>query len=217
MRGRYGLGMTTIRRLTNSCLTVTTDSGTTLFDPGFFTFDSGEVDLASIGDVQRILITHEHGDHVKPEFVQWLLDRGEDVTVHSNQAVADLLAGHGIEASVDNPAGVSSEDVLHEVIPNGSQPTNRAFTIDGVLTHPGDSYQPTMTAPVLALPLLIPWGSTTRSVEFARELRPRQVVPIHDFYLSKSGREFVVGMATTVLGAAGIEVVGLDWGESYSL
>lgn len=209
--------MTTIRRLTNSCLTVTTDSGTALFDPGFFTFDSGEVDLDSIGDVQRILITHEHGDHVKPEFVKWLLDRGNDVTVHSNQAVADLLAGHGIEASVEDPAGVSSEDVLHEVIPNGSQPTNRAFTIDGVLTHPGDSYQPTTTAPVLALPLLIPWGSTTRSVEFARSLRPRQVVPIHDFYLSKSGREFVVGMATAVLGTSGIEVVGLDWGESYSL
>ena len=209
--------MTTIRRLTNSCLTVTDDTGTTLFDPGFFTFDSGEIDLESIGEVQRVLITHEHGDHVKPEFVKWLLDRGDDVRVHANQAVVDLLAAHDIAATVDNPAGVSSEDVLHEVIPNGAQPTNRAYTIDGVITHPGDSYQPTSTAPVLALPLIIPWGSTTRSVEFAKQLGPRQVVPIHDFYLSKSGRGFIVGMAKTVLGQAGIEVVPLDWGESYDL
>ncbi len=209
--------MTTIRRLTNSCLTVTDDSGTTLFDPGFFTFDSGEVDLDSIGEVQRILITHEHGDHVKPEFVQWLLDRGSDVRVFANQAVADILAKHGIDATTDTPDDVSCEDVLHEVIPNGAQPTNRAYTINGVITHPGDSYQPTITAPVLALPLLIPWGSTTRSVEFAKSLGPKQVVPIHDFYLSRSGRGFIVSMAKAVLGQAGIEVVPLDWGESYSL
>ena len=89
--------MTTIRRLTNSCLVVTTDDGATLFDPGFWTFGSGDVDLESIGDIQRILITHEHGDHVKPEFVRWLIDRGEDVAVHSNQAVFDLLEPHEIE------------------------------------------------------------------------------------------------------------------------
>ncbi len=209
--------MTTIKRLANSCLTVTDDSGTTLFDPGFFTYESDEVDLTSIGEVQRILITHEHGDHVKPEFVQWLIDRGDDVQVYSNQAVADLLAGHGIEASVAAPSGTTFEDVLHEMIPTGARPTNRSYTIQGVLTHPGDSYEPTTTAPVLALPLLIPWGSTTRSVQFARDLRPQQVVPIHDFYLSKLGRDFVVGLAKSVLAKDGIEVVPLDWGDSYQV
>jgi len=207
--------MSTIRRLTNSCLSVTDGSGTTLFDPGFFTF--GEFDLSTIGEVQRILITHEHGDHVKPEFVQWLIDRGTDVAVHSNQAVADLLAKSDIEASVALPAGVSAEDVLHEVVPTGAQPTNRSFTIDGLLTHPGDSYQPTTTAPILALPLLVPWGSTTESVGFARRLAPQQVVPIHDFYLSESGRGFITGMAKSVLAEDGVELVALDWGESYTV
>ena len=50
--------MSKIRRMTNSCLSVTSDAGTTLFDPGFFTF--AEFDLSTIGDVQRVLITHEH-------------------------------------------------------------------------------------------------------------------------------------------------------------
>jgi L-ascorbate metabolism protein UlaG (beta-lactamase superfamily) len=207
--------MSKIRRLTNSCLSVTGDAGTALFDPGFFTF--AEFDLSTIGEVQRVLIPHEHADHVKPEFVQWLIDRGSDVEVYSNQAVVDLLAEHDIEASVRNPGGVSSEDVLHEMIPTGAQPPNRAYTIDGVLTHPGDSYQPTSTAPVLALPLLIPWGSTTRSVDFARHLAPQQVVPIHDFYLTEAGRSFVVGMTKRVLADDGIEVVPLDWGDSYTV
>jgi L-ascorbate metabolism protein UlaG (beta-lactamase superfamily) len=209
--------MTTIQRLTDSCLTVTTDSGTSLFDPGFHTFDTGEFDLASLGDVQRVLITHEHGDHVKPEFVSWLLDRGDDVAVFANQAVADLLARSDIEVSTTDPRGVSSEDVLHEMIPTGARPPNRAYTIDGVLTHPGDSYQPSTSAPVLALPLIIPWGSTTASMEFARRLAPRQVIPIHDFYLNDLGRNFVTGMAQNVLAQADIEVIPLGWGESYTL
>jgi L-ascorbate metabolism protein UlaG (beta-lactamase superfamily) len=208
--------MATIRRLTDSCLLVTTDQGTTLFDPGFFTFDNDVVDLNGIGDVQRVLITHEHGDHVKPEFVRWLVDRGADVQVHANQAVADILAGHDIEVFTADPAGVSSEDVIHEMVPTGAQPPNRSWTIDGLLTHPGDSYQPTRTAPVLALPLLTPWGSTTKSVEFARRLGPSQVVPIHDFYLSSSGRAWVTGLAKAVL-APEIDVVPLDWGESYTV
>ena len=209
--------MTTIRRLTDSCLVVTTEHGATLLDPGFHTFGSGEVDLNSIGDIQRVLVTHEHGDHVSPEFVRWLLDRGDDLRVHSNQAVADLLAKHDIEVAVDNPPGVSSEDVLHEMTPLGTTPPNRAFTIEGVLTHPGDSYQPTETAPVLALPLLIPWGSTFQSMEFARRLAPRQVVSIHDFYLSAGGREWISTMATNVLAKSDIEFVALDWGDSYTV
>ncbi|MBT8164598.1 MAG: MBL fold metallo-hydrolase [Acidimicrobiia bacterium] len=209
--------MPTIRRLTDSCLVVTTDHGATMLDPGFHTFGSGKIDLDSIGDIQRVLVTHEHGDHVSPEFVRWLIDRGDDLRVHSNQAVADLLAKHDIEVVVDDPPGVSSEDVLHEMTPLGTTPPNRAFTIEGVLTHPGDSYQPTETAPVLALPLLIPWGSTFQSMEFARRLAPHQVISIHDFYLSSAGREWISAMATNVLAKSHIEFVALDWGDSYTV
>jgi L-ascorbate metabolism protein UlaG (beta-lactamase superfamily) len=209
--------MTTIRRLADSCVLVTTDSGTTLFDPGFLSYDPEIVDLDTIGDVQQVLITHEHGDHVHPEFVRWLVDRGEDVVVCANRAVADLLVPHGIEAATGDLEGISSEDVLHEVVPTGAAPPNRAYTIDDVFTHPGDSYQPTGTAPVMALPLLVPWGSTTRSVEFARRLAPRQVIPVHDFYLNREGRRWVTGLVKNVLAPDGIEMVPLDWGESYTV
>ena len=188
-----------------------------MLDPGFHTFGHDGIDLDSIGDIQRVLVTHEHGDHVSVDFVRWLLDRGEDVTVHANQAVADLLAKHDIAVTTDTPVGFSAEDVSHEMTPMGTAPPNRSFTIDGVLTHPGDSYQPTTTAPVLALPLLIPWGSTFESMEFARRLRPQQAVPIHDFYLSSTGREWITSMAKTVLAKSGIELVPLDWGESYTI
>lgn len=209
--------MATIRRLTDSCILVTAERGTTLIDPGFHTFDSGAINLGSIGDVQRVLITHEHGDHVKPEFVRWLVDRGEDVRVYSNDPVREILAGHDIEVLTSDPDGVASEDVTHEMTPMGTAPPNRAYTIDGVLTHPGDSYQPTSSAPVLALPLLVLWGSTTASVDFARRLVPDQVVAVHDWYVAAQGREWIYKLAGAALRNHGIEFVPLAWGESYTV
>ena len=209
--------MATIRRLSDSCLLVTTDAGTTLLDPGFHTFDTDAVDLATIGDVQRVLITHRHGDHVKPEFVRWLIDRGEDVTVHGNDDVAALLAEHDIPAATTNPDGVTAEDVAHEMTPFDSQPPNRAFTVAGLLTHPGDSFQISASGPVLALPLMTPWCSMTEAMHFARRLAPQQAIPVHDFHASAFGREWTTGVARTVLAPAGIEVVPLDWGDSYTV
>lgn len=209
--------MTTVRRLTDSCLLVTTDSAATMIDPGFHTFESGEIDLDSIGPVTRICITHEHGDHVSPAFVSWLIDRGHDVTVYSNDAVALLLEPHGIEVEQTLPDGISGEDVLHEPLPTGAQPPNRSFTVDGVLTHPGDSHQPNATAPILALPLLAPWGSATGAVEFARRIGPRQVIPIHDFYLTDDGRAFASRIARLGLEGSGIELLDLGWGQSLTV
>lgn len=209
--------MTTVRRLTDSCLLVTTDAAATLIDPGGHTFESGEIALDSIGPVSRICITHEHADHVNPSFVSWLLDRGEDIVVYSNDAVARLLEPHGIEVEETLPSGLMGEDVLHEPLPNGSRPPNRSFTVDGVLTHPGDSHQPTTTAPILALPLLAPWGSVTSAVEFARTIAPQQIIPIHDFYLNESGREFAARIARSGLEGTGIEVLDLGWGDGITL
>lgn len=211
--------MATIRRLAHSCLLVTTeDTGTTLLDPGFFSYEQQPVDLGSLGDVQRVLITHEHADHVKPEFVQWLLDRGDDVAVHANHAVVGLLTEQGIDASVEAPAGTQAEDVDHETLPNGTTVPNRSWTVDEVFTHPGDSYQVSRSARVMALPLLTPWGSATASVRFAARLEGvEQVVPVHDFYLTDMGRRFVSGIVADPLQVAGIELLDLDWGDSATI
>ena len=209
--------MTTVSRLTDSCLVVTTDDEATMFDPGFHTFLSGEIELDSIPDVTRLLITHEHGDHVHPDFIKWLQERGTDLSIYSNDAVVALLEPHGIEVTTTPPEGVTAEDVVHGMLPTGAQPPNRSFTIDGVLTHPGDSREPDVVAPILALPLIVPWGSARGAVEHAQRVKPAQVIPIHDWYLSQGGREFIRGMISGVLGEQGIEMIDLDWGQSYTV
>ena len=208
--------MATIQRLTDSCVLVTDDQQATLFDPGFHTFLEG-YDLDSIGDVTRVLVTHEHGDHVHPDFLLWLIDRKADLKVYGNDAVVAMLSKNGISAEPESPEGTSAEDVLHGKIPNGAQPPNRAWTIDGLFTHPGDSRGPTRSAPVLALPLIVPWDSATGAVEFARSLAPQQVVPIHDFYMSQGGRTWIQGMIKDVLAGSDIELVDIGWGEAFTV
>lgn len=209
--------MATIRRLTDSCVLVTTDEHASLFDPGFHTFGSGAVDLDSIGDVTRVFITHEHRDHADREFVEWLVDRRADLVIYSNDAVRSLFEPSDVEVNTALPADTSAEDVRHEILPTGAAPPNRSFTIEGLFTHPGDSYQPSRTAPILALPLMAPWGSITQGVEFARSLKPSQVLPVHDFYLSPLGREFVAALAGGVLAEHGIELLDIKWGESFTV
>lgn len=209
--------MTTIQRLTDSAVLVITDTDATLFDPGFHTFKSGDFDLGGLGDVSRVFVTHEHGDHASPEFIAWLVDRRSDLVVYSNEAVRALLEPHSIAVDTSVPDGVTVEDVAHERITTGATPPNRSFSIDGVFTHPGDSRQPQISAPVLAVPLLAPWGSMTGAVDFARRLGPKIVIPIHDFYLSESGRKWVTGNVRGALAGDGIEVVDLDWGQSFTV
>ena len=208
--------MATIRRLTHSCLTVTTDAGTALLDPGFPTWEAVAI-RDTIGDVQQVLLTHEHIDHVHPGFVRWLRDRGSDVVVHGNDAVAALLADEDVEVRTDVPDGLSVEDVAHGTLPDGSAPPNRVFTLEGTLTHAGDSFDLTATAPVLALPLMAPWGTVTDAVATARRLRPQVLLPIHDFYLSAEGRAFVSGIAERFLEAKGVRVHALEPGESMTV
>ncbi len=209
--------MTTIRRLSDSCVLVTTDEHATMFDPGFHTFESGEVDLETIGDVTRIVISHEHADHVSPDFIRWVRDRNSDLAIHCNPKVASILEEADIAADIGVPEGMTAEDVLHEPLPTGAQPPNRAFTLTEAFTHPGDSQGLSESAPVLALPLMAPWTSITRSVAFAKRLSPDQVIPIHDFYLSASGRDFARRLGVLGLDGTGIELVPLRWGDEYTL
>jgi len=208
--------MATIRRLTHSCLLVTGDEGAVLIDPDVFTWSSGVVDLDSIGSVERVLITHEHADHMHPDFIKWVRDRGSDVTIHGNARVQELLAAEDIVVTTDNPPGVASEDMLHGTLPNGQQPPNRAFTYAGV-THTGDSFDLTTCGDVLFLPLMVPWGATRTGVELAERLSPKQVIPAHDFYLSDGGREFIYDFAGGAIAAGGIEFIPLGYGESYTI
>ena len=204
----------TITKLVHACLLVETGGKRILIDPGTFSWQDERLDPSMVDGVDRVLITHEHADHVSVEFLRTALERSNGAAVETTPALQGILAKHDINAVTD---GTPQFAAPHERIPIGPGPQNVGFHIDGVLSHPGDSHSFVETMPILAMPFAAPWGSLTNGTDRARLVRPRYVVPIHDWFLSEGGRTFMYRLAKMALDEDGIDLVEIGDFESVTL
>ena len=80
-------GMTpiTIQKLADSCVRVEIGGHIALVDPGFYTWEQDELDLASMPAPDRLLITHNHTDHLSIEFVQALVEAYPAMEIETNE------------------------------------------------------------------------------------------------------------------------------------
>ncbi len=207
----------TIQKLADSCVRVDIGDHSALIDPGFYTWEQDALDLTSMPAPDRLLITHNHPDHLSIEFVQALVTEYPEMIIETNREVADQLADAGIGAITESADWTTQFTAPHEPIPIGSQPHNVGFVVGGAFAHPGDSYSFDAAPPVLALPLLAPWGSTTEAVALAKSVKPRYVVPIHDWYLEERGKRWLYGMAERALAEEGITLLALDDFETVTV
>lgn len=206
-----------IHKLGDSCVLVDTGGHRALFDPGFYAWEHERLDLAAIPAPDRLLITHNHQDHLSIEFVQALVAAFPAMVIETNEEVVAQLSDAGIDATTGSAEWTTQFDAPHEPTPMGSQPQNVGFTVGGLFSHPGDSYTFDASASVLALPILPPWGSTTEAVALAKRLRPAYAIPIHDWHLTEDGKRWVYGTAMRGLEDEGITFIPLDDFETVSL
>ena len=197
----------TITKLVHACLLVEANGKRILIDPGSFTWSDERFDLSMVEGVDRILITHEHADHVSTDFVRGCVERSNGAEVETTQALRDILGAEDVEAVV---TGTPQFAAPHERIPLGPGPQNTGFHIEGVISHPGDSHSFAETMPILAMPFAAPWGSMVAGVDRARLVRPRYVVPIHDWFLSEGGKGFIYRLAAMGLEKDAIELVHIE-------
>jgi hypothetical protein len=148
------------------------------------------------------------------EFLRAALERSNNAAVETTPALREQLVEHGINAVTD---GTPQFAAPHERIPIGPGPQNVGFHVGGVLSHPGDSHSFAETMPILAMPFVAPWGSLTNGTDRARLTKPRYVIPIHDWFLSESGRTFMYRLAKTALAEDGIELVEVGDFETVEL
>jgi L-ascorbate metabolism protein UlaG (beta-lactamase superfamily) len=204
----------TITKLVHACLLVEVERSRTLVDPGVFSWQDERLDVAMVDGVDRILITHEHADHVSLDFLRVVLERSNGAEVETTPSLQAILGGEGIDAVTD---GTPQFAAPHERIPMGPGPQNVGFHIAGAISHPGDSHSFVETMPILAMPFAAPWGSLTNGVDRSRLVRPRYVIPIHDWFLSEAGRTFMYRLAAPVLAEDGIELVQIGDFETVTL
>ena len=199
----------TIQKIADSCVRIEIAGHSALIDPGFYAWEQDELDLTSMAAPDRLLITHNHPDHLSLDFVRALVAAYPAMKIETNEHVVGVLGEAGINATTESASWTSQFAAPHEPTPMGSEPQNVGFVVGDVFAHAGDSYTIDTPPAVLALPLLPPWGSTTEAVSLAKRLKPQYVIPIHDWHLGERGRRWVDGMTKKALADEGIAVLPL--------
>lgn len=179
-----------ITKHVHSCLLVEDEGKTVLIDPGEYTAEENALDLDSINQLDYLLITHEHPDHCYVPLIKEIKAKFPNVKMISNASVAEILEKEGLEVNNEGDDFISLKLVSHEyVFGNTTMPQNCLFTINKKLTHPGDSLSFDETAEILALPVQAPWGTITQAAQLAAKLKPKIVIPIHDWHWNQKARE----------------------------
>lgn len=206
-----------ITKFVHACLLVETPDRVALFDPGIMS--TPNIDIGKLTRLEDIFITHEHADHKDIPFIKQLIAKFPDVRITTTAEVVKQLAAEGIKATNAPSEGIEFFDSPHESVAPlfGSPPEEIGIHYLGVLSHPGDSHSFHETKAILALPVSAPWGSTIRALNLALELKPRHVLPIHDWHWHDQAREQTYAMFEKVLGEQGITFHKLQTGEPIEI
>lgn len=195
----------------HACVLLDTGSARLLFDPG--KFSSGFEDVR---DLDAILITHQHPDHLDTDRLPALVAANPTATLVVDSGSADETTKLGLAAQVARPgdalrlggaavAVVGGEHaVIHRDFP---APPNAGYVVDGgTFYHPGDSlFVPDQKIDVLGLPTAAPWLRTGEAGDFLRAVAPRVAIPIHEGLLNENGLNLTYGLFTR-FAPAGTEV-----------
>jgi L-ascorbate metabolism protein UlaG (beta-lactamase superfamily) len=183
----------------HACVLLETGSARLLFDPGLFS--SGFEDLR---DLDAILITHQHFDHLDLDRLPALVAANPKATLVVDAGSAEEVAKLDLPAERVEPGGhltlggaaVNVTGGEHAIIhPDTTMPPNVAYLVDhGAFYHPGDSlFVPEQKVDVLGLPTMAPWLKTGEAIDFLRAVGPRVAVPIHQELLADNGKKLTYG------------------------
>jgi L-ascorbate metabolism protein UlaG (beta-lactamase superfamily) len=210
-----------ITKFVHSCLLVEMPkpvNRTALFDPGVMSEKALKVDKLSYLD--DIIITHVHADHFSVPLVKKLVAKFPGVRITTTPEVAIRLEAEAIPAKVlAGPSeGIELFNSSHEHLePWGQTPQQIGVHYLNLLTDPGDSHEFSASKAILAMPMTAPWGSMVKAINVAISLKPKYIVPIHDWHWRDEAREQLYASAADVFEQKGITFLNLKIGEPIVL
>ena len=156
-----------------------------LFDPGSFTTVSD-----ALHDIDILLITHSHGDHLNQTNIQYIIDQNQDVLIITNSQVAELLKN--LDASIKIVEGsdkvdidgiiITAHDHAHEEIyKEYGQVQNTGYYIDTVFFHPGDAFtKPNRKVAVIATIISAPFMQIKSTIDYINNNPSAIHLGVHD-------------------------------------
>ena len=207
-----------ITKYGHACLLIEEGEARLLIDPG--AFSAGYENLENI---DAILVTHQHQDHVSDETLDKVRVKNPDVAVYTDEGTARILEGDGL---VPLKAGEKVEirgvevevfGANHAVIhPDITGIENVGYMIAGRFFYPGDNFtKPGRPVEILALPLGAPWLKVSEVVDYVLDVKPKVAIPVHDAVLAMPGMH--QGIVRRFTDRAGIELTVIENGESLEI
>lgn len=182
-----------------------------LVDPGAYSLG-----FERLTDLDLILVTHAHPDHLDADVLRGLLANSPQATVvHSPGTVLagldTTVAGPGDKLMIAGVEITVTGDGAHACVhPDLAGTDNNGYLVNGAVLHPGDALQP-VDGPVdvLLVPAGGPWMKLQEGVDYLRAVAPRVAVPIHQGGLAPVHRHLHHQLLAK-LAPEGTEVVVLD-------
>ena len=181
-----------ITRYIHSRLLLEKDGDRLLFDPGEISSIEGLVQPKRFRGVGTVMITHDHPDHLDPNALCQILAPSNARVVTKGEVTA-RLAGEGIDAMTVEDVMVTAGAFSLRAIPVRPEPMLRptlpqvtAFLVDGQVLNVSNSFVDDLKTFVgtdlLIVPVMAPFLTEFTVAAFVREMRPRNVIPVHDGY-----------------------------------
>ena len=193
-----------IAHLGHSAVLVETEAARILVDPGNLS-----ADWHGVTDLDAVLVTHAHPDHLDPAALPVLLAANPSAKVYLEPSLLLQVQSGDLPPLGDATALAAGEqtavgDVLvtaaggrHAIIHRDiAQIGNVGYVLrsegEPTFFHPGDSLD---TAPagvdVLAVPAYGPWAALKETIDFVRAVGALEGFAIHDELLSDRGRGLI--------------------------
>lgn len=209
-----------ITKIGHCCLLIEEAGFRILTDPGIYS--TGQNDAENI-DI--ILITHEHGDHLHIESLKTVLAKNPNAKVITNGSVAKILnkevisfeiLEHGQIKQIGDLILEGHGDKHAEIFQEFGQVQNTGFLVAGKLFYPGDAlHNPGKAVEVLAFPTAGSWANIKESINYVLELKPSKCFPVHDGAFKTT--QFMYSTYNTLISPKGIELILPELGKEFEI
>jgi L-ascorbate metabolism protein UlaG (beta-lactamase superfamily) len=211
-----------IKKLGHCCLVIEINGKRVMTDPGSYS------DLQNQEkDIDIILITHEHQDHLHVDSLKKVLENNSNASIVTNTVVGKILDEAGIryekleDGQNKELQGIKFEgygDKHEEVYQEFGQVQNTGYFIQDKFFYPGDAFtNPKREVEILALPIAGPWMKIKMAIDYALELKPKICFPVHDGMIIDTRPGPIYNLPKKILLENGIEFKVLEIGKEEEI